>query len=358
MDSELHETLLSSPHRTHDPEKADFFYVPLFLTCLIWPVAGYASYPRHVAGVLAPNRQQIVIDFVLEAKDYIAATYPYWARRAGRDHLWYFGHDEGACFAPHEIRESILVTHWGRMHSLPLPVSSSAFEGDNYDNSNYTLAFLGSHACFDPEKDLLVPPFTFHQDALQLAAAGRPRDLFFSFAGNTGESRNCVTPARCYARGIRQRVHKAFKGKPGFVFGGMSYGDMLSRSTFCLMAPGDGFSTRMEDSVLHGCIPVVIMDNTLPSLCTLLDCGAIGVRVAEADIDRMEDILRAIPKEEVEAKLALLQKVNSRFLWAGAYGGPPFAGVNGRPDALATLLGALHFKAKRQDALDALTKEA
>lgn len=36
------------------------------------------------------------------------------------------------------------------------------------------------------------------------------------------------------------------------------YSDELARSKFCGVFPGDGWSGRMEDSVLHGCIPVII----------------------------------------------------------------------------------------------------
>ncbi len=35
----------SIPHRTLDPEEADFFYLPIYLTCFIWPVLGWADGP-------------------------------------------------------------------------------------------------------------------------------------------------------------------------------------------------------------------------------------------------------------------------------------------------------------------------
>lgn len=46
-------------------------------------------------------------------------------------------------------------------------------------------------------------------------------------------------------------------------------------------APGDGFSTRAEDSILHGCIPVVIMDEVDPVLATALDWDSFSIRVKE-----------------------------------------------------------------------------
>lgn len=36
------------------------------------------------------------------------------------------------------------------------------------------------------------------------------------------------------------------------------YHESLASSVFCWVFPGDGWSGRMEDSVLQGCIPVVI----------------------------------------------------------------------------------------------------
>ena len=34
----------------------------------------------------------------------------------------------------------------------------------------------------------------------------------------------------------------------------------MATSVLCLVIPGDGFTSRFEDSIKHGCIPVVIQD--------------------------------------------------------------------------------------------------
>lgn len=39
---------------------------------------------------------------------------------------------------------------------------------------------------------------------------------------------------------------------------GVLLGIQLASSQFCGVFPGDGFSARMEDAVMHGCIPVII----------------------------------------------------------------------------------------------------
>lgn len=48
---------------------------------------------------------------------------------------------------------------------------------------------------------------------------------------------------------------------------------------------------RAEDALLHGCIPLVIMDNILPILDPHLDWPSFSVRIAESDIPHVPDIL-------------------------------------------------------------------
>jgi hypothetical protein len=39
-----------------------------------------------------------------------------WNESGGADHIWLFGHDEGACWAPSAIyNTSIILSHWGRL---------------------------------------------------------------------------------------------------------------------------------------------------------------------------------------------------------------------------------------------------
>ena len=48
------------------------------------------------------------------------------------------------------------------------------------------------------------------------------------------------------------------------------YSELLSSSIFCLVIPGDGWSARMDDATLHGCIPVIIMVGVLLKLLLAL----------------------------------------------------------------------------------------
>ena len=50
------------------------------------------------------------------------------------NHLWLFPHDEGACWAPHELyTHSVILTHWGRMDARPK--SSSRYIPDNWEHA-------------------------------------------------------------------------------------------------------------------------------------------------------------------------------------------------------------------------------
>ena len=48
---------------------------------------------------------------------------------------------------------------------------------------------------------------------------------------------------------------------------------------------------RAEDALLHGCIPLVIMDQILPVLAPHLDWTQFSIRVAEADIASLPTML-------------------------------------------------------------------
>lgn len=52
------------------------------------------------------------------------------------------------------------------------------------------------------------------------------------------------------------------------------------------MGAGDGWSPRAEDAILHGCIPVLVMDNVEPIFGSQLDWSAFSVRIREVSLLR------------------------------------------------------------------------
>ena len=172
----LLELLLASPHRTLDPEEADFFFVPAFSSCYLSPVFGAppararppaaglrGAFRPYSLALRRPSRALLAIDLLSasppdslvaaaheplfspqsnivlgwadhpfwytrsfqrinhavmmthELLQWVKTAHPYWNRTGGADHIWHFAHDEGACWAPSEIyNASIILTHWGR----------------------------------------------------------------------------------------------------------------------------------------------------------------------------------------------------------------------------------------------------
>lgn len=41
-----------------------------------------------------------------------------------------------------------------------------------------------------------------------------------------------------------------------------AYRAQLADATYCLAFPGDGWSSRVLDAVVHGCVPVVVQDES------------------------------------------------------------------------------------------------
>jgi Exostosin family len=81
-------------------------------------------------------------------------------------------------------------------------------------------------------------------------------------------------------------------------------------------ATGDGWASRLEDSLLHGTIPVIIQDGVAEKFHGVVDYAAISVRIAEADIERVRAALRSagIRVEMHEKKMDENEILKSGFL--------------------------------------------
>ena len=335
VDVALHEWLLRSAHRTVNAKEADFFFVPVYLSCLILPVFDYVGPASYMSGF--PMRPVTAMRAAKDALEQVKAL-PYWARSGGRDHLFLFSHDEGGCWAPAEIaRDAVLLTHWGRTDAHP--DSSSRYMADNWRVDWRTdirapsgkrwsfpggsLAMIGDHPCFDPRKDLVIPVFrppSHYADSPWLRSAGTPtveRSTLAYFSGNLAERE----PLK-YARGIRHRLRESFSRRPGWVLvrdRGHRYSNDLASAEFCIVPPGgDGWSSRVDDAVRHGCIPVIIMDGVQMPFEGQIDYDAFALRVAERDVERLDHILRAVPKRRRKKMREAMSRHWLRFTYARA----------------------------------------
>ncbi|KAG2501893.1 hypothetical protein HYH03_000391 [Edaphochlamys debaryana] len=328
----LHELLLQSKHRTFDPEEADFFYVPFYVTCYFWPIMGWVDHPWWHA----PNVEQRPYhgaNMVTELHEWLTTQLPWWKRRGGRDHIFLTAADEGACWMPTAVyKNSIMLTHWGRMD--PDHTSNTAYIPDNYtfeiqpywkDWPGYDFnQRIAGHPCYDPKKDLVIPAFKwpghYHQSPL-LGAAPLERDILLFFKGDVGAHR-----LPHYSRGIRQKLfnlavehkwfdkHRIVIGTGEHVRG--DYSQLLARSKFCLVAPGDGWSPRAEDAILHGCVPLIVMDEVHAVYESILDYDSFSIRIRESALEAVPDILNAVTPAHLAKMQRHLAKVWHRFAYA------------------------------------------
>ncbi|CAM8969990.1 hypothetical protein QQ045_005687 [Rhodiola kirilowii] len=368
----IYESLLASPHRTLNGEEADYFFVPVLDSCIITRAddAPHLSMQDHKG-----LRSSLTLEYYRKAFDHISSQYTYWNRSSGRDHIWFFSWDEGACYAPKEIWNSMMLVHWGNTNSKHNH-STTAYYADNWDH--IPSARRGNHTCFDPRKDLVLPAWKSPDtSALRVKFWAWPREkrkIFFYFNGNLGPAYEGGRPEATYSMGIRQHLAEEYGSSPNKEgkLGKQHSEDVivtslrsdhyhadLGSSIFCGVLPGDGWSGRMEDSILQGCIPVIIQDGIFLPYENVLNYESFAVRIREDEIPNMIKILRKFNETEIYFKLANVKKIWQRFLYRDSimleaerqktsYGrvddwAIDFAELK-EDDAFATLIQVLHYK--------------
>ena len=161
-----------------------------------------------------------------------------------------------------------------------------------------------------------------------------------------------------YSFGLRQQLYALFRGREsdGIVVTDVktpSYGAHLSASTFCGVLPGWGWSGRMEDAVLHGCIPVILQDEIHTPWESVLDAAAFSLRVSRVEMPSLLQTLRAVPPERVARMQRALAAVWPRFSYLGVAAAeaarrqlpvPAVVAAAAKRDAVATLLQVLRAR--------------
>jgi len=264
--------------------------------------------------------------------------------RGPADHLFTFPHDEGACLAPVEIAPAILVSHWGRLVRQP-PNHTTTSAGHGWRVAPWFRRMYGSERCFEPGKDVLLPIFKsrgFVQASPFLTGKPTKRNVLLNFRGNA----HLNQPN--YAFGLRQQLYLLINGHPDqcqcadpghlrktqaanscppggdkdgcLLVGGHSrdYIADLQRSVFCVVLPGNGWG-HIEEPVIHGCIPVIVMPGIHVQLEGILNISAFAVRIEREQLPRIVTILQSIPPPTVRAMQTELAKVWERFTYSGLF---------------------------------------
>lgn len=384
VETALHELLLDSPHRTEDPELADFFFVPVYHFCFISriqtpvPDHSYLKYQNELGPSCGMTHADVTgAKLFVPLMRHVMEDFPFWNRSGGADHLVPFLHDEGACYAPKEVANATLLVHWGRHDLNPEPSTAFSYHAwatkkEDKDESCPVrhAALLAGHEgrCYRPGRDIVLPPWRdpsafdrspllrAESDAVAAAlttrkrkplhppwtnlaasaaiarvaarasagAAAKPRDgPFFLFRGEIRMD------SRSHSAGLRQEAHRFYgPGKAAAAGGDVivdgpagSYREELASAVFCGVFPGDGWSARFEDAVLNGCVPVVVQDDVHVAWEGYLDVSALSVRFSRHDIPTMVARLREMPPERLASLRLAGARAWHRFAWLGYFAG-------------------------------------
>ncbi|KAJ9178054.1 hypothetical protein P3X46_009970 [Hevea brasiliensis] len=256
--------------RTFDPYEADFFFVPVYVSCNFSTVNGFPAI-GHARSLLS------------SAVQLISASFPFWNSSQGADHVFVASHDFGSCF--HTLEERAMED--GVPEFLKKSIILQTF-GVKYD-----------HPCQDVE-NLVIPPYVSPEivrSTPQKAPLTGRRDIWVFFRGKMEVHPKNVS-GRFYSRKVRTEIWRRFNGDRRFYlqrhrFAG--YQSEIARSVFCLCPLGWApWSPRLVESVALGCVPVIIADGIRLPFPTTVPWPEISLTVAEKDVAKLGRILERV----------------------------------------------------------------
>ncbi|KAH6814658.1 Exostosin family protein [Perilla frutescens var. frutescens] len=266
----IHRALVRSDARTFDPWEADFFFVPVYVSCNFSTVNGFPAI-GHARSLIAA------------AIDLVSSQYSFWNRSRGADHVFVASHDFGSCFhtledvaiadgVPKFLKKSIILQTFGVKHN---------------------------HPCQDVEH-VVIPPY-ISPESVRSTLAKSPltnrRDIFAFFRGKMELHPKNVS-GRFYSKRVRTEIWRRYSGDRRFYlkrerFAG--YQSEIMRSKFCLCPLGWApWSPRLVESVALGCVPVIIADGIRLPFPSAVPWADISLTVEETAVDRLGDILEHV----------------------------------------------------------------
>ncbi|XP_057800781.1 probable glucuronoxylan glucuronosyltransferase IRX7 isoform X2 [Salvia miltiorrhiza] len=273
----IHRALMNSEVRTFDPWQADFFFVPVYVSCNFSQVNGFPAI-GHARSLMA------------SAIQHVSSQLPFWNRSLGADHVFVASHDFGSCFhtmedmaiaegVPEFLRNSIILQTFGVEHK---------------------------HPCQEVE-NVVVPPYVSPESVratLEASPLTGRRDIFAFFRGKMEVHPKNVS-GRYYSKRVRTTILRKYGNDRRFYlrrhrFAG--YQSEIARSKFCLCPLGWApWSPRLVESVALGCVPVIIADGIRLPFPGAVPWAEISLTVAEADVDKLGGILAHVAATNLTA---------------------------------------------------------
>ncbi|KAK4482660.1 hypothetical protein RD792_009825 [Penstemon davidsonii] len=266
----IHRALMDSETTTLDPWEADFFFVPVYVSCNFSKVNGFPAI-GHARSLMASAIYEV------------SEKFPFWNRSLGSDHVFVASHDFGSCF-----------------HTMEDEAMEDGVPG--FLKNSIVLQTFGvkyKHPCQDVE-NVVIPPYISPESVrrtLEKSPLTGHRDIFAFFRGKMEVHPKNIS-GRFYSKQVRTMLWRKYGNEPRFYlwrhrFAG--YQSEIVRSKFCLCPLGWApWSPRLVESVALGCVPVIIADGIRLPFPSVLPWPEISLTVAENDIDNLGKILRHV----------------------------------------------------------------
>jgi len=329
--------LLSAGVRVADGEEADYYLIPI----------GLRARPDSVV--------------LVGAIKYLQATWPWWDRLQGRNHLLVHTGDAGRYEMVGEAQRltanCTMLTSWGLHKDLP----DANWRAAHRPGQDIVVPTLISSAGQRGNVFLNSPLHPLHPatNTSSSTAAKEEQPLHLLFAGRIcGDNRlpkegvwpNCGKRSAGYSAGIRQKVHYHYSQRPGYSISvhNEHYVHDLERARFCLAPPGGGFGHRQVLVTFSGCVPLVIGDHMYQPYEPQIDWPSFSVRVAQTDIPHLHEVLEGMSEQKYAALKARLRCAAQHLMYSTFVGG--FMQEDGRYDAFETLMWILRMRLKYPEA--------
>ncbi|OVA17983.1 Exostosin-like [Macleaya cordata] len=279
----IHRALMGSDVRTLNPDEADFFFVPVYVSCNFSTVNGFPAL-GHARPLLASVVQLI------------SSEMPFWNRSRGSDHVFVASHDYGACF---HAMEDVAIAD-----GVPEFLKKSIIL--------QTFGVRFRHPCQDVE-NVLIPPYISPESVrstLEMVPEKAKRDIMVFFRGKMEVHPKNIS-GRFYSKKVRTHIWQKFNRNRKFYlkrhrFDG--YQSEIVRSVFCLCPLGWApWSPRLVESIALGCVPVIIADGIRLPFSGAVRWPEISLTVAEKDVGDLAKILQHV----ADTNLSTIQ----RNLW-------------------------------------------
>ncbi|EFH55373.1 hypothetical protein ARALYDRAFT_481698 [Arabidopsis lyrata subsp. lyrata] len=278
----LHKAFLSleGDIRTEDPYEADFFFVPVYVSCNFSTINGFP----------AIGHARTLIN---DAIKFVSTQYPFWNRNNGSDHVFTATHDFGSCF--HTMEDRAIAD------GVPKILRSSIVL--------QTFGVTFNHPCQEVE-NVVIPPYispeSLHK-TLKNIPVNKERDIWAFFRGKMELHPKNIS-GRFYSKRVRTKIWRSYGGDRRFYLQRQRFSGYqleIARSVFCLCPLGWApWSPRLVESVALGCVPVIIADGIRLPFPSAVRWPDISLTVAERDVGKLGDILEHV----VATNLSVIQR--------------------------------------------------